>query len=146
MLGGASASATPAAAYGAGYEAQMRGLLKFLVGLAFAVRSLLPVGFMLAVAPDHPGSVTIVICTGHGPQSLALDDDGAPLQKKSSNDSTNICPYSSAGAVAIGSAAPQLLAQTVRYASIAHRITSDIFHRTPAPGATSARGPPATLV
>jgi hypothetical protein len=123
----------------------MRDLLKFLVGLTFAVRSLLPVGFMLAVAPDHAGSVSIVICTGHGPQSLALDHDGAPLQKKSASNN-NICPYSSAGAVAINAAAPQLLAQVVRYASITHRITSDIFHRTPTPGATSARGPPATLV
>jgi hypothetical protein len=122
----------------------MRGLLKFLVGLAFAVRSLLPVGFMLAAAPGHAGSVSIVICTGHGPQSLALGHDGAPLQKKSLSDNS-ICPYSSAGAIAIGSAAPQLLAHTVRYASITHRITSDIFHATPTPGAASARGPPATL-
>jgi hypothetical protein len=122
----------------------MRDLLKFLVGLTFAVRSLLPLGFMLAAAPSQAGSVSIVICTGHGLQSLALDHDGTPLQKKSSSDNS-ICPYSSAGAVAIDSAAPQLLAQTVRYASITHRITSDIFHRTPTSGATSARGPPATL-
>ena len=33
----------------------------------------LPVGFMLAVPPAPAAAVEIVICTGHGPQSLTLD-------------------------------------------------------------------------
>ena len=57
----------------------MRGLLNLLVGFAFVVRSLLPVGFMLAVPPAPAAAVEIVICLGHGPQSLTLDDQGVPL-------------------------------------------------------------------
>ena len=60
----------------------MRGLLNLLVGFAFVVRSLLPVGLMLAVPPAPAAAVEIVICTGHGPQSLTLDDQGVPVPAK----------------------------------------------------------------
>ena len=49
----------------------MRRYLNLLIGLAFAVRSLLPVGFMLAASPVADGMPQIVICTGHGPQNMA---------------------------------------------------------------------------
>ena len=73
----------------------MRGLLNLLVGIAFVVRSLLPVGFMLAVPPDPAAAVEIVICTGHGPQSLTLDDAGVPVQPKAPIDGEKYLPLRS---------------------------------------------------
>jgi hypothetical protein len=124
----------------------MRALLNLLVGFAFAVRSLLPVGFMLAVPPAPAGAVEIVICTGHGPQNLTLDDQGVPVPAKAPMSGKNICPYAAAGAVAVDQAAPLLLAHTVSYSSVTYRIAREIFHATPKPGALSARGPPSILI
>ena len=56
------------------------------------VRSLLPVGFMLAVPPAPAAAVEIVICTGHGPQSLTLDDQGVPVPAKAPMSGKKIAP------------------------------------------------------
>lgn len=124
----------------------MRRYLNLLIGLAFAVRSLLPVGFMLAASPVADGMPQIVICTGHGPQNWVLDEKGVPHPAKTSQDNKNACPYAAAGAVAAGHDAPQLLAHTVRYAAVTYAITAQIFRATPKPGAQSARGPPTSLI
>ena len=123
----------------------MRRYLNLLIGLVFAVRSLLPVGFMLAASPDHSGSLQIVICTGHGLQSLILDDKGVPEPAKSPMADKTTCPYAPVGAVAVEHDTPHLLSHTVRYASVAYAITSEIFRATPKPGAHFARGPPSSL-
>ncbi|HML31022.1 MAG TPA: hypothetical protein PKE16_19690 [Hyphomicrobium sp.] len=124
----------------------MRNYLILLIGLAFAVRSLLPMGFMLTASPDDGGIPQIVICTGHGPQSWVLDDKGVPHPAKSSADQQTTCPYAPAGAVAVGHEAPQLLAHTVRYAAVTYALTSEIFRATPKPGTQYARGPPSVLI
>ncbi len=124
----------------------MRGWLNLLIAVVFAVRSLVPVGFMLAASPDHGGRLSIVICTGHGPQSLILDDKGVPVPAKAPAADKAQCPYAPAGAVAAGDEAPLLLAQTVRYAAVAYRITSELYRATPRAGAQSARGPPTLLI
>ena len=122
-----------------------RRYLNLLLGLAFAVRSLLPVGFMLAASPHDGGALQVVICTGHGPERWVLDDRGIPHPAKTTSDK-NACPYAPVGAGAANHAAPHLLAHTVRYAAIAYAITSEIFRATPSPRAQSARGPPASLI
>jgi len=124
----------------------MRRYLNLLIGLAFAVRSLLPVGFMLAASPDAGGMPQIVICTGHGPQNWVLDEKGVPHPSNSTADKKTTCPYAPAGAVGINQTAPQLLAQTVRYAAVWYAIATEIFRATPKPGAHSARGPPSLLI
>ncbi len=124
----------------------MRRYVNLLIGLAFAVRSLLPVGFMLAVTPDHGGMPQIVICTGHGPQSWVLDEKGVPHPSKSTADDKNTCPYAPVGAASIDHDAPHLLTHTVRYASVTYAIATELFRATPKPGAQSARGPPASLI
>jgi hypothetical protein len=101
---------------------------------------------MLTESPAHDGSIEIVICTGHGPQNLTIDDKGAPLPAKAPMSGKSICPYAPVGAVAVGHDAPHLLVQTVRYATVSYRITSQLFRATPRSGAQSARGPPATLI
>ena len=116
----------------------MRRYLNLLIGLAFAVRSLLPVGFMLAASPDADGMPQIVICTGHGPQNWVLDEKGVPHPAKTSPDNKNACPYATAGAVAADHDAPQLLVHTVRYAAVTYAITTQIFRATPKPGSDSA--------
>jgi len=123
----------------------MGRIVNLLICMAFAVRSLLPVGFMLAASTDHDGGLQIVICTGHGPQSWVVDDKGMPHPAKSPSDRT-ICPYAPVGAVNVDSSAPHLLAHTVRYASVAYAITTEIFRATPKPRAQSARGPPLSLI
>jgi hypothetical protein len=124
----------------------MRSWLNLLMAIAFAVRSLLPVGFMLAASPEHDGRLSVVICTGHGPQSLTLDDKGVPVPAKAPASDNAQCPYAPVGAVAVDHDAPHLLAHTVRYAAVAYRITSELFRATPRPGAQSARGPPTLLI
>ena len=60
----------------------MGRFLNLLIGFAFAVRSLLPVGFMLAATPGHPGDIAVVVCTGHGLLNLVVDENGVPRPAK----------------------------------------------------------------
>jgi hypothetical protein len=129
-----------------GIRRQMRRYLILLTGLAFAVRSLLPVGFMLTASPVLGGMPEIVICTGHGPQSWVLDEKGIPHPSKSSADQKNTCPYAPAGVTAADTESQHLLSHTVHYASVTYAIAAEIFRATPKPGAHSARGPPALLI
>lgn len=122
----------------------MRRYLSLLIGLAFVVRSLLPVGFMLAATTAHAGDLTIVICTGHGP--LTVDETGAPSSKTTPVSAKDICPYAPVGAVSVDHGSTHLLARTVSYASLTYRMTRDLYFATPRPGAQSARGPPIVLI
>jgi hypothetical protein len=117
--------------------------VNLLLVIAFAVRSLLPVGFMLASTPGDSG-VQIIICTGHGPQSWTLDERGVPHPAKSTSDAKSNCPY--APVAAVDAHAPHLLVHSVRYAAVTYAITSELFRATPKPGAQSARGPLAALI
>lgn len=123
----------------------MHRYVNLLIVFAFAVRSFLPIGFMLAATPDPGGSVQIIMCTGHGLQNLTLDNKGVPLPAKSPMADNSTCPFAPVGAVAINNEAPHLLSHTVRYASISYAIATEIFRATPKPGAQSARGPPYSL-
>jgi hypothetical protein len=124
----------------------MRRFVNLLIGLVFAVHSLVPVGFMLAATPGHAGELQIVICTGHGPQTLTLDSKGEPRPVKIPASSKDTCPYAPVGAVAVDHATPHLLVRTVSYASLTYRITRERFRATPRPSGHSARGPPAVLI
>ena len=123
----------------------MHRYVNLLIVLAFAVRSFLPVGFMLAATTAHGGPVEIVICTGHGPQNLILDDKGVPQPAKPPIADNSTCPYAPVGAVAVDHETPHLLVHTVRYASVTYAIATEISRATPKPGAQSARGPPSSL-
>lgn len=122
----------------------MHRYANLLLVFAFAVRSLLPVGLMLATVPDHSGTVQIVICTGHGPQSLTVDAEGVPIPAKAPAADKSTCPYAPVGAVAVDQETHHL-SHTVRYAALTYAITTEIFRATPKPGAQSARGPPSLL-
>jgi hypothetical protein len=110
--------------------------------LMLAVRSLLPAGFMLQPSVAGDGTLAVVICTGHGPQTVTLDADGKPIPAKSQSADASLCAYASTGAVAPGDGAPPTLATEAHYAAVTYRITRELFRADPKPGATSARGPP----
>ncbi|HEX4712718.1 hypothetical protein [Phenylobacterium sp.] len=64
-------------------SAAWRSVALALVALSLAVKVLVPAGFMVAADGGTPG---LVICTGHGPVTLAALGEGpskAPAQKKS---------------------------------------------------------------
>jgi len=124
----------------------MRRHLLLLIGIAFALRSLLPVGFMLSASPVAGAMPEIVICTGHGPQSWVLDENGVPRPAKSTADEKTTCPFAPAGVATAHVETQYLLSHTVRYASVTYAITAEIFRATPKPGAHSARGPPTFLI
>ncbi|MFA5952800.1 MAG: DUF2946 family protein [Hyphomicrobium sp.] len=110
--------------------------------LALFVRSLVPVGFMVAPASADGQGLTIVICTGHGPERLLLDQDGKPVQQDKRSGAAATCPFAAAGALALSDSEPPLLATEVRYAAVSYDLAVGQFSETPKPGATSARGPP----
>jgi len=110
--------------------------------LALFVRSLVPVGFMVAPVSAEAQGLTVVICTGHGPESRVLDHDGKPVQQDKRVGGAATCPFAPSGALAVSDNEPPLLATEVRYAAVSYDLAVGQFSETPKPGATSARGPP----
>lgn len=92
-----------------------RQIYSLLVILAVGLRALIPAGFMVAPANADAASF-IVICTGHGPETLALDKDGNPVAPKPQTDSA-ICPFATAAAVASALSLPKLTAPEALVAS-----------------------------
>ncbi len=77
----------------------MRRLLSLLFILTLAARSAVPAGFMLAPSVSGDGSMTVVICTGHGPQIVTLDANGKPIPAKPAAGDLGLCAF--AGHVAL---------------------------------------------
>jgi hypothetical protein len=120
-------------------------LLKVLCALALVVNVLIPAGFMLGHAQTSDG-ITVVICTGNGPQALILDSDGHQIPAKKHQNGNKRCDFAKSGALAAANDAPARLATVVRYASVVYRVSREVHHATPKPGAVSARGPPVELI
>jgi hypothetical protein len=122
-----------------------RPLLATLAVLAFALRSLVPVGFMWAPGDGH---VTVVACSDYAADAVALathhhhhhHQGGAQGGSAAESDS---CPFALAGGAALAFSAPALAAQHVeivqaRLPSFDSRAPASIPLRFLAP-----RGPPA---
>lgn len=110
------------------------------------LRSLLPHGYMVQAADAASGGkFEIVICTSDGLRLLSVNEDGTGAPQKPQHVENGICPFASAGAAALASAAPQSLAREAEYAAITYALAVALFAETPKPGATSARGPPLQL-
>ena len=90
-----------------------RPLLATLAVLAFALRSLVPVGFMWAPGDGH---VTVVACSDYAADAVALathhhhhhHQGGAQGGSSAESDS---CPFALAGGAALAFSAPALAAQ-----------------------------------
>ena len=122
----------------------MRRFLTVLALLSLTLRSLLPVGFMLA--PASADEMTVVICTGHGPLTVTLDADGKPVPAKPKLTDAGLCAYASPGATTLADAAPSPAAREVVYARYVVRAHAAIVVAPHKPGATLPRGPPTELI
>lgn len=73
-----------------------------LAVLALAIRVLIPAGFMLSPQAAQGGLPAIVICTGHGAMTVAVDADGQVHKpgEKSPAKSADNHPCAFAGAAA----------------------------------------------
>jgi len=120
-------------------------LLKLVCVFALVVNVLIPAGFMLARAQTSD-EITIVICTGNGPQTFVLDSDGHQIPAKQNQNDDKRCDFAKSGALAFASEAPAELAAVVKYAAVTHRVSREVHRATPKPGAVSARGPPSELI
>lgn len=119
-------------------------LIKLLCAVALAVNALIPAGFMLARAQGS-NEVTVVICTGSGPQKVLIDSNGQQVPEHQKSASKR-CEFATSGAVALTSSPPPRLAAQVRYVTVVYRVQRQAFCDTPKPGAVSARGPPLELI
>lgn len=115
--------------------------------LVLAVRSLLPAGFMVQAAHAGAGhGLEIVICTSNGLKTatVALNDTAPPV--KPQHVDNGLCPFGATGAAALADVPPQPLVRVVAYAAVTYTLAAAQFAETPAPGATSARGPPSLVI
>lgn len=71
--------------------------------LFFALRAMLPAGYMPEIGALEHGQVRIVICTGGGTQTLLVDEAGRPVKE----DNRDAAPHGAAGDCAFGMATAQ---------------------------------------
>lgn len=124
-----------------------RAAVTFVLLAVVALRSLLPVGYMVQAADAADGSsFEIVICTSSGTQLLNVDHDGKSAPSKSQHVDNGPCPFAASGAVALAAAESKTLVGAAEYASVTYTLAVALFAETPKPGATSARGPPSSTL
>jgi hypothetical protein len=124
-----------------------RAAITFVLLVVLALRSLLPVGYMVQAADISDGSpFEIVICTSSGTKILAVDADGKQVPSKPQHVDNGLCPFAASGAAALASAEPKTLVGAAEYASVTYTLVVALFAETPKPGAASARGPPSTAL
>ena len=114
--------------------------------IVLAMRALLPTGFMLQAANAADGSFEIVICTSGGTKVVTVDADGAPLPANKHYSDHGLCAFAAAGAAAVVTDGPVALVHAAHYAATTYTLAVALFAETPKPGATSARGPPSSLI
>lgn len=117
----------------------MRRALLIVLMATFAVRSLLPVGFMLQ---SVDGYFEVAICTESGLQRIILDANGEQVPVQPDGSVSDKCPFALAGSPLIAASQAPSLPTTVRYAAVAYRVAVDLFAADPKPHELSARGPP----
>ena len=71
--------------------------IRFLCLLPFMISVLLPIGVMPIITGD--GSITLIICTVHGPEERSL-----PPHDEEPEGSASWCPFSLLGSLAVPSA------------------------------------------
>ena len=101
--------------FGWGARFKARPACRFMARLTlvlFALRALVPVGFMPDLGALGHGQVQIVICTGDGTRSLLVDEAGKPLADQDSHKAHHAadCPFSMASAKAFLLPAPVVAA------------------------------------
>lgn len=75
----------------------MRHLLTCLLTIALCLRFMIPAGFMpVAAANPDSGLFAVVICTGSGPVTQLLDEEGKPLPDLPEQGDYGACAYGAA--------------------------------------------------
>lgn len=112
--------------------------------IALAVRSLIPLGFMLAPAGSDGQSFAIVICTANGLQQTLVDQDGNPAPAHKKPSTHDVCPFAAASLLAL---TPDLIEDElgVSFSTIAYALEDFALGKPSRPGSRSARGPPSIL-
>lgn len=122
-------------------------VVTFVLLAVLALRSLLPVGYMVQAAHAADGAFFgIVICTSAGTKLLTVDADGKPAPAKPQHVDNGVCPFAASSAAALAAAEPQPLVGEARYAAVTYTMAVALFAETPKPGAASARGPPSSTL
>lgn len=119
-----------------------------LAVLLFAVRAIVPVGYMPDLGALRDGQVQIVICTGTGTQALLVDAAGQPLDQERAPDHADAADCSFATATATAVALPVTAPALARpaFASGAHSGGESVALLPPVQGPPlGSRAPPALL-
>jgi hypothetical protein len=106
-----------------------------LILVLFALRAVVPVGYMPDLGALEHGQVRIVVCTGAGFKSLLVDEAGRPVDAQEPGTSQHAgadCPFGTAAAKAF-------LAPTLVAAHEPPAVEQSVFH----PGSGVALLPPA---
>lgn len=123
-----------------------RTAITFVLLAVLALRSLLPVGYMVQASHAADGSAfEIVICTSAGAKLLTVDTDGKRAPSKPQHVDNGLCPFAASGAAALA-AEPRSLFGEATYAAVTYTMAVALFAETPKPGAASARGPPSSAL
>jgi hypothetical protein len=109
--------------------------------LILAARSLLPAGFMLQTSAAGDGTLSIVICSGHGPQAITLDSDGKPANPQPTKSDAGLCPYAASAAPVLCSEEPAA-AGPIRHENVDYPPPVELALAGWRTGVNSARGPP----
>lgn len=86
----------------------LRSLAARLTLALFALRALVPVGYMPDLGAARDGQVRVVLCTGYGSKSVLVDESGAPVedQDEAKHGAAGDCPFGAAPAAALIGAEP----------------------------------------
>jgi hypothetical protein len=118
-----------------------RRLSLLLLVLALTVRGLVPAGYMIASSAVD-GTPSVVICTGHGLETVTLDPDGKPGKPKPARSDNGLCPYATSTPVAFAAAPVIVVERALAVAVIDFPASVGRGHAELHGGITSARGPP----
>jgi hypothetical protein len=84
-----------------------------IIALALLMRMLVPVGFMPQVSA---GTMTIALCTGHGPATVEMAVAGSGHHDQGKNAKPDMpCPFGSTSSVGLTGADPILLAIAIAF-------------------------------
>jgi hypothetical protein len=118
----------------------MRRLLSLLIVALVLARGAIPAGFMPVASSD--GALQIVICSVHGAQSIAAEEDGKPSKPQDAGKShPALCPFA---ATTLAAYAPEILSIAVPFEIVTRSEfaqVASVATTGPANG-VSARGPP----
>ncbi len=119
----------------------MRSRLHIFIAFALILRSLLAPGVMLGPNAES-GTFTVVLCTGHGSETITLDAHGNPAKPADSRYDAGVCAYASSAPVAAALPASIVLPVSFPTATAFPLPQSPNVRLSDVGGSASARGPP----